>query len=241
MRAADCSSHPMPSSPDMPTVDVCVFAALHQELAPLEAHTTSRTTRGGLEFGTGEVAGLVFRSVVGGVGKVAAARAATLLLEPRPRIGLFVVGVCGGLTLDQPIGALVHATAAVQCDLFLPRRGAEAADDGLLGTWRALVPGPTAVYMTADRAAIMPWRRWLRRRRSTGGPAVADMETAAAAWVARSCGVPWAALRAVSDTQGPFASRAFALHFGEQAPRAAATLPSVFAKLAQRSISPSNP
>jgi adenosylhomocysteine nucleosidase len=231
----------MPPSPDLSPVDVCVLAALPQELAPLDAHTASRSSRAGLEFTSGELAGLTFRSVVAGVGKVAAARAATLLLDTRPRLGLLVVGVCGGLALDQRIGALVHATAAVQCDLYLPRRGAESADQALANTWREIVPGPSAVYMTADRAAIMPWRRWLRRRRSTGGPAVADMETAAAAWVARSCGVPWAALRAISDTQGPFASRSFARHFHEQAPRAAATLPSLFAHLAKRPSSPPSP
>jgi adenosylhomocysteine nucleosidase len=221
------------------TVDACVLAALRQELEPLAALLSHRSTTAGLEFLEGEVHGLAVRAVVAGVGKVAAARAAALLCEPRPRLGLFVVGVCGGLEARQPIGALVHCSQAVQCDLFLPRRGEEQADEGLRAAWEATAPGQRARFLTSDRAAVMPWRRWARRRRFGPGAGVADMETAAAAWVARTSGVPWAALRAVSDTQGLRAALSFRHNFAAQAPRAASTLPALFQALASLPPAPS--
>jgi nucleoside phosphorylase len=50
------------------------------------------------------------------------------------------------------------------------------------------------------------------------------METAAAAVVAARAGVPWAALRAVSDGAGLLGGREFRKNFPIQAGRAAATV-----------------
>lgn len=216
----------------MPTVDLAVLAALPAELAPvLEALGGPVRRSAGIEVHEGVLGGGRVRAAVGGVGKVAAARAAAVLLDPAPRFGLVVVGVCGGLAANQRIGTLVHCGHAVQADLFLPWATDADPDPELLGAWEAVAPGPRVGFLTADRAAMTPWRRLARLARYGRGAAIADMETAAAAWVASSAGIPWAALRAVTDTQGLGFGRDFQRHFALQAPRAAATLPDLVQRL----------
>jgi adenosylhomocysteine nucleosidase len=158
-----------------------------------------------------------------GVGKVRAAQAATLLLEAGATRALLVVGTCGGLRQSLGPGTFVHCTTAAQVDLGV-REGRELqADPGLRALWRELAPGPEGWFLTADKAVLSLWRR-LRLARAFAGPCVADMETAAAAAVAARAGVPWAALRAVTDraTWGGIGS--FRLHFPTQAGRAADTV-----------------
>lgn len=226
----------------MPTVDLAVLAALPAELAPvLERLGGSARRIAGVEVHTGELGGARVRAAVGGVGKVAAARAAAVLIDPAPRFGLFVVGVCGGLSPNQRVGTLVHCSHAFQIDLFLPWPTDAEPDPGLAAAWQAVAPGPRVRYLTADRAAITPWRRLARRARYGRGAAIADMETAAAAWVARDAGVPWAALRAISDTQGLRSLRSFQRHFPHQAPRAAATLPTLAEHLLTSASQPPSP
>lgn len=220
----------------MSNADLAVLAALPAELAPLtDRFGPPVSSRAGTELFEGSVHGLRIRAAVGGVGKVAAARAAAVLIEPAPRLGLLVVGVCGGLAPNQSVGTLVHCSRAAQIDLKLPWDTDAVPDPGLLAAWRGVVEGPQGPFLTADRAAITPWRRLARRARYGQGGAVTDMETAAAAWVAQSAGVPWAALRAVSDTQGLGALRSFKRHFPQQAPRAAASVLDLAEVLADRS------
>jgi len=209
----------------MSAVDLAVLAALPAELAPLtERLGPPARQAAGVEVYEGRIGGLTVAAAVGGVGKVAAARAAGVLTHARPRHGLLVVGVCGGLSPNQSVGTLVHCTRAVQIDLVLPWNTDAEPDPGLRALWEQVAPGAAGPFLTADRAAITPWRRLARRARYGRGGAITDMETAAAAWVAQSAGVPWAALRAVSDTQGLGALRSFKRHFPVQAPRAATTV-----------------
>ncbi|QDU84871.1 5'-methylthioadenosine/S-adenosylhomocysteine nucleosidase [Planctomycetes bacterium Pla163] len=215
----------------MTSVDLTVLAALGQELAPLSAQLRSAGRVRGMETFEGEISGCLVRAAVGGVGKVAAARAAALLIDPAPRFGLVVIGVCGGLSLRQKVGTLVHCAEARQIDLHLPWPTDVQPDPELLAAWRRAVPGPSARFLTADRAAITPWRRLARQVRFGPGACVVDMETAAAGWVAQSSGVPWGALRSLSDTQGLGAMGGFRRHFHAQAPRAAATIPTLLAEL----------
>jgi nucleoside phosphorylase len=70
---------------------------------------------------------------------------------------------------------------------------------------------------------LSPWRR-LRLARAFAGNCVADMETAAAASVAARAGVPWAALRAVTDVASLFSAASFRRNYPTQAGRAADTL-----------------
>ena len=82
---------------------------------------------------------------------------------------------------------------------------------------------------------MFPERR-ARLARAFTGDAVADMETAAVAAVAARAGVPWAALRAVTDRAGTGTAIMFRRNFPAQAGRAADSVPGLVAKLAGRSV-----
>jgi adenosylhomocysteine nucleosidase len=162
--------------------------------------------------------------VVSGVGKVRAAQAASLLISHGVRRGILVVGVCGGLRQSLVPGTLVHCTRAAQTD-FGVRADREVQSDPILrAAWRAVVPGVEGWFLTADRPVLSLWRR-LRLARAFLGPCVADMETAAAAAVASRAGVPWAALRAVTDQATGGALAGFKRHYPSQAGRCADTVP----------------
>jgi nucleoside phosphorylase len=67
--------------------------------------------------------------------------------------------------------------------------------------------------------------------RAFAGPCVAEMETAAVAAVASAAGVPWAALRAVTDRATLGGAASFRIHFQTQAARAADTVGALLERL----------
>jgi nucleoside phosphorylase len=172
-------------------------------------------------------------AAVAGVGKARAAQAAAALIAAGAERGLLVVGVAGALSEALATGELVHCTRAVQADFAVRGDREFEPDGGLLAAWSALVPGPSGWFLTADRPVLSRWRRW-RLRRAFRGPCAADMETAAAAAVAASAGVPWAALRAVTDRATEGALLDFHRHFPAQAGRAAATIGGLLVALRER-------
>lgn len=185
-------------------------------------------------------------AAISGVGKVAAARAAAALVaEGATR--LLVVGTCGGLGPSEEVGQLVHARRAVQWDLAV-REGREfEADGALLEAWRAVAGGSEGTFLTADRPAIRLRDRVRRARAAAGrhpGPAVADMEVAAVAAVASQAGIPWAALKVVSDARPTLLAtlrgaggglRAFEEALRAHGGRPAATVPALCRALTERS------
>ena len=212
-----------------------VVAALGGELAPLAELWRARERLHGLEVCVGDLAGRRLLGVVAGVGKVRAAAAARALVERGARGGLLSVGVCGGLRSGQRVGDLVHCVKAVQADFAVREDRACDPDPELAAAWREVAPGRAGWFLTADRPALSPWRR-LRLARAWGGDCVADMETAAVAAVAQAAGVPWAALRAVSDaldlaTFGLGRRARFTANYPHQAGRAAATIPALLERL----------
>jgi nucleoside phosphorylase len=231
-----------------PQRGIGILCALAAELGGLARVARRRHQRQGLELLELDPAALgsagaslaslgPLLACVGGVGKVRAARAAALMIEAGARRGLLVVGTCGGLARQLAPGTIVHCTRAIQADLGL-RDGREAsADADLAERWQAVAPGASALFLTADRAVLSHWRRW-RLGIRYGEPCVADMETAAAAAVASAAGVPWAALRAVTDGGGWFGAASFHLHFPAQAGRAADTVPALLAEMVRSSAGP---
>jgi adenosylhomocysteine nucleosidase len=209
-----------------------VLCALPEELGSLREHERARRTRAGLEIHELEIEGRPALACVAGVGKVMAARAASLLLAEGAERALLVVGTCGGLRAELGPGTLVHCTIAAQVDLAHRHLREVRADETLRAAWQRVVPGAQGWFLTADRPVLSLWRR-LRLARAFAGPCVAEMETAAAAAVAFSAGVPWAALRAVTDRATLGGGASFRLHFGAQAPRAADSIPALLAELAQ--------
>ena len=209
-----------------------VLCALREELGGLPERARGRRTVHGIEILELELADQRVLACASGVGKVHAARGAALLLHEGASAALLVVGVCGGLRQALRPGALVHCTRAVQADAARTAGGAPAADPTLRAAWRAVAPGAEGWFLTADRPVLSLWRR-LRLARAFAGTCVADMETAAAACVAAAAGVPWAALRAVTDRATWGGGAAFKLHFPSQAGRCADTVPVLLERLAE--------
>ncbi len=203
-----------------------ILSALPEELAGLRDRILATHSTQGLELWDLDLGAARAIACVGGVGKVHAAHAASVLLAHGGSRGLFVVGVCGGLKQALAPGTLVHCERAVQTDSALRGTREVASDNRLLEAWQESAGGTRGWFLTADRPVLSLWRR-LRLARAFAGACVADMETAAAATVAQRAGVPWAALRAVTDraTQGGLLS--FRKNFAGQAQRAAATLPAL--------------
>lgn len=194
-----------------------------EELGSLRSAQTGQRTHLGLELLELELAGEHVLASVAGIGKVRAAQGASLLLAEGATRGLLVVGVCGGLRRALVPGTLVHCTRAVQADFAVRADRQFNADEALRSAWRSIAPGPEGWFLTADRPVLSLWRR-LRLSRAFLGPCVADMETAAAAAVADRAGVPWAALRAVTDPATAAGLASFHLHFSSQAGRCADTV-----------------
>ena len=136
-----------------------VLCALPEELGSLARLARGRREANGLELIELELSGQRVLATCGGVGKVRAARGATLLVAAGVDSGLLVVGVCGGLRAPFSIGEMVHCTRAVQADLAVRQDREVEPDSGLLAAWRAVQPGRTACFLTADRPALSWWRR----------------------------------------------------------------------------------
>jgi len=207
-----------------------ILCALPEELGSLRQQARRMRTRAGLEILELEIEGQPALAAVSGVGKVLAARAAALLVAEGAERALLVVGTCGGLRAPLRPGSLVHCTIAAQVDSAQRHLRELRADARLRSAWQKVLPGSEGWFLTADRPVLSYWRR-LRLARAFAGPCVAEMETAAAAAVAFSAGVPWAALRAVTDRATPGGGASFRLHFGAQAPRAADSIPALLASL----------
>jgi adenosylhomocysteine nucleosidase len=211
-----------------------VVCALREELGQSLAALPIVAVTQGLELRGGRIGSQRVLAVSSGVGKVRAAHGAAVLLAAGATRGLLVVGVCGGLRAALVPGTLVHCTRAVQTDLAVRKDREFAPDEAVQAAWRRAAAGEAGWFLTADRPVLSLWRR-LRLARAFLGPCVADMETAAVAAVACRAGVPWAALRAVTDQATAAGLAAFKLHYPSQAGRAADTLPSLFAELARSS------
>ncbi len=217
-----------------------MLCALPEELGSLAQRAERRSRHQGLEVLELELAGVPVLACVAGIGKVRAAHGASVLVAAGARRALLVVGTCGGLRQALRPGTLVHCTIATQIDLAV-RAGREIPSDATLrAAWRAVAPGPEGWFLTADRPVLSLLRR-LRLARAFAGPCVAEMETAASAYVAATAGVPWAALRAVTDraTLGGIAS--FRRHYPTCASLAADTVERLVTSLERGSVAPGGP
>jgi adenosylhomocysteine nucleosidase len=209
-----------------------LIAALAAELGPLPERAVRRRRVLGVELLELELEGQTVLASVSGVGKVQAARTAAVLLAEGATRALFVVGTCGGLRQSLRPGTLVHCTRAAQTDLAR-REGREVDSHAeLRRVWREVAGGEEGWFLTADRPVLSLWRR-LRLARAFTGPCVADMETGAIAAVAHAAGVPWAALRAVTDRSTEGGHLAFRQNFPSLAGRAAETLPRLVSRLVE--------
>ena len=104
------------TSPSHPTA---IVAALHEELASVLALMPDehRQTIGGRDFWLGHLHGQAVVAVLSGIGKVAAATTATLLIERFQVQRIVFTGVAGGLGEGVRVGDVVVADTFLQHDM----------------------------------------------------------------------------------------------------------------------------
>ncbi len=177
----------------MPAAPVAVVAAMTEELDGLRAKAEGARGR---PFVEATVAGRSVVLVATGDGAANAARVAAELLCQRPIAGLIVVGVSGALSPALETGSLIVARRVVQVDVPVPVpdprwveqvRGCGGVEVG------TVLSAPKLLCTRVSKAAAYAGL-------GNGEPAVVDLETAALARVAADHGVPYIALRAISDT-----------------------------------------
>lgn len=220
--------------PDTSAAPLLVLVAMEEEAAPLTSRLTDPDVlatpfAAGVSAVRGRLAGVETVVVTTGIGVAAATAAATwgiLTLSP----GLVVAaGSCGGLAADVEVGTLIvgesftysiaDATAFGYAPgqvpggperFTAPQERVDAAEEaarqaaGQAGprVRRGLMLAGDA-FVTAEIAAVM--------RERFPHALSADMETTASARTAEALGVPFVALRAVSDLCGPAAGQQFHL------------------------------
>ena len=216
-----------------------LIAAMHEELAALlpaiaDAHIERR---GGREFWLGRLGGHEVVAVRSGIGKVAAAVTATLLLDHYQAARVLFLGVAGGIGTGVQVGDVVVADALLQHDMdaspLFPRH-----EVPLTGLARfpvdadfsaAVVRGAeTALREHADTAALLGHGSRVHRGLIVSGDRfvatatesdalrialpdalAVEMEGAAVAQVCFELGVPFAVIRTISDNANEDAATDF--------------------------------
>ena len=238
--------------PDTSAAPLLVLVAMEEEAAPLTSRLTDPDVlatpfAAGVSAVRGRLAGVETVVVTTGIGVAAATAAATwgiLTLSP----GLVVAaGSCGGLAADVEVGTVIvgesfawsiaDATAFGYAPGQLPggpeRIVAEKA-------WtdraeRAARRDPAAavrrgLMLSGDAFVTAPLADPMRER--FPGALSTDMETTASARTAEALGVPFVALRAVSDLCGPAAGQQFHLELDVVAETSARAVEALAADLA---------
>jgi adenosylhomocysteine nucleosidase len=198
---------------------LAILVALEVEARSLVRHLARSTiTSPHVSVWEGEVEGTRVVLVVTGVGKVSAALAAQFICDEFDPLSLVVVGLAGATESDGQRGRVIIASGALQHDVdarpftdakgVIPSLGKTvfAADPTLSEKLRhateRVVDNPqivrSGVVLTGDQIVTS---RAIRDGLLADFPngACLDMETAAIAQVAHQNGVPWAALRIISD------------------------------------------
>jgi adenosylhomocysteine nucleosidase len=197
----------------MPAAPVAIFAALEQEAHEL-VRRMPRSENVGPRLSIWADDRLVV--VVAGVGKVAAALAAQHACDVfKPRC-LIAIGLAGGVEDDVRPGQVVVAKGAAQHDM--DGRPLTDAKGVIPGLGLSIIEADPAVAEKLLRAArfeskdvrsglVLTGDQIVTSRAVRDGlvrdfpdAACIDMETAAVAQVAHQNGVPWSALRVISDS-----------------------------------------
>jgi adenosylhomocysteine nucleosidase len=197
---------------------LAIVSAMHEELAAVLALMPDehRQVVGGREFWLGHLQGQEVIAVLSRIGKVAAATTATALIERFKVREIVFTGVAGGLGPDVNVGDVVVADNFLQHDLDaspvfpryeVPLYGeSRFATDAVLtqqlvdAAARALpgVPVHRGLVISGDRFVSTTAEARALQAALPDALAV-EMEGAAIAQVCRDYGVPFAAVRTVSD------------------------------------------
>ncbi len=211
-----------------PTRPIAIMAAMPEELAAvMEDLVLAEVVRvAGRPFHVGTLHGQPVVVVISRIGKVAAATTATLLIERFAARAIVFVGLAGAIAPSVAVGDVVIAARATQHDLdvrpLFPRfevpghgvdafepprawlRHAEAAVARALTRVAAELGVPVArahVGLLASGDQFMASAAAVAALRDALPDALAvEMEGAALGQVAVEAGIPWLALRTISDT-----------------------------------------
>ena len=166
-----------------------------------------RITIDGVSCLTGRRAGRVYWLVATGIGPGAAERAASRILNRQKAALAISTGFAGALEPNVAVGDVVVATSVMSGTFDGERQGGAplVCDDILL---RSLQVASAGIGVAVRTGALVSLSTVLCRAadkqhlgRVTGAIAV-DMESAALGVVARRYGVPFVAVRAISDMAG---------------------------------------
>jgi adenosylhomocysteine nucleosidase len=197
---------------------LAIVSAMHEELAAVLAlmPDESRQLAAGREFWVGHLHGHAVVAVLSRIGKVAAATTAAVLVERFGVDGIVFTGVAGGLAPGVAVGHVVVADAFLQHDLDaspifpryqVPLYGTDRfATDPALSHRLAAAVRRALPQATLHRGLVVSGDRFVstdaesRHLQAALPDALAvEMEGAAIAQVCHDCGVPFAAVRTISD------------------------------------------
>lgn len=179
---------------------IALLFALSREMAPavrrLRARPAGEAPAGGLRAAAAACGPHEILLAASGMGARRAAHAAAALLDGWAPDLLVIAGIGAALSPELRAGEVLAAQAVVSGDERLLPSCAPAPGH---------IPCQQGLVLSLDRVLVTPAEKRaalvaLRSRDPEPLPTVAEMETASAARAARARGIPWAALRAVSDT-----------------------------------------
>lgn len=187
-----------------------IIASLPEELAVLEQgmHISGQREAAGLRFMEGTIGPKQVVATICGVGKVSGARTAQMLIDLFHPDALIHTGVAGSLCEEAAHLSLVVSTSLTYHDADMqwlktcpPYTDLFPADETLRSALMqaALSCGPAhaGLMVTGDRFISDPDIKQDISRRTQG--MCVDMETAATAHVALVNGVPYCAVKCISD------------------------------------------
>jgi adenosylhomocysteine nucleosidase len=228
----------------MPTA---IVSAMHEELSAVLALMPDEKKQvvAGREFWLGHLHGQEVVAVLSRIGKVAAATTATVLVERFGVKRIVFTGVAGGLAPGVNVGDIVIADSFLQHDLdaspIFPRY-----EVPLYGMSRFPADPPLSAQLAAAAQAALPGVPLHRGLVVSGDRFVAttsesralqsalpealavEMEGAAIAQVCHDFGVPFAAVRTVSDRADDAAHLDFSQFIQQVASRHSAAIVSAF-------------
>jgi adenosylhomocysteine nucleosidase len=225
-----------------------IFCAMPAEAKPLLARmqVCSRQQIAGRDVALGQWHGMDTAVITAGVGKVHAAAAVQLLIDRFDIRALIIAGTAGAMDPSLKIGDLVLADAMAYHDVapgllaqfhpqlphidYLPdpalcRSVRQALD-------KAGMSVQTGRFVTGDAFIDQQGRQHICQ---TFAPLCTDMESCAAAQVCALYRLPFAALRAVSDTPQRSGLATFEENCAYAADRCAQALEAVFSEFSAQS------
>lgn len=228
-----------------------IVAAMHQELSAVLALLPDEQNQsaGGRDYWVGHLHGQEVVAVLSRIGKVAAATTATALIERFQVDRIVFTGVAGGIATGVNRGDVVVADSFLQHDLdaspLFPRYEVPLYGTDRFGTDPELTQRLAAavgralhgtrvhrgLVISGDRFVSSATESRLLQRALPEALAV-EMEGAAFAQVCRDYGVPFAAVRTVSDRADDEAHGDFLSFIDEVASRHSAAIVEAFLRAA---------